>query len=410
VRILLVTKFWRAAGGVEAHAFAVKDALESMGHEVVPYAMAEPDTLPSPAAPYFPTAVDFRGGALGDRVRSVTRAAFATGARKPFGRLLDDQRFDAAYVVHIYHQLGMPLLNVLRSAGVPTVLSLHDYKMICPNYRLFSERTGQICTRCYDNPRASAWAPVQEGCWGGSRSAGVALAVEAAAVRAQRSYHQPHVITTLNSLQEEALRRSGVDVPVRRLPHPVSLGDERPSEQRDHFLYVGRLVPEKGLGRLIPGVAAAGVSLRVVGDGRSRPELEALVRSSGASVEFVGSREPDQVRAEMREAIALVVPSVWHEVSPLVVYEAFSEDLPVVGTSVGGMVDQLDGGRGVLVPVDAPPDEWAGVLRRLADDQAWAQSLSARARAHVAAHQTPEQWRQGLVEVFRTAGVELMQS
>jgi glycosyltransferase involved in cell wall biosynthesis len=112
----------------------------------------------------------------------------------------------------------------------------------------------------------------------------------------------------------------------------------------------------------------------------------------------------------MREAIALVVPSVWHEVSPLVVYEAFSEDLPVVGTSVGGMVDQLDGGRGVLVPVDAPPDEWAGVLRRLADDQAWAQSLSARARAHVAAHQTPEQWRQGLVEVFRTAGVELMQS
>ena len=62
MRILLVNKYWFPKGGVEIHCFYVKRMFEQMGHEVIPFAMADDENLPSPASDYFPSSVEFRGG------------------------------------------------------------------------------------------------------------------------------------------------------------------------------------------------------------------------------------------------------------------------------------------------------------------------------------------------------------
>lgn len=120
---------------------------------------------------------------------------------------------------------------------------------------------------------------------------------------------------------------------------------------------VGRLSPEKGhrvlleaLGRL----AAEGLAfeLDLVGDGELRPELEALAQRLGipSRVRFLGWLDSAGVRAEIRAARALVLPSL-AEGLPVVLMEALGLGRPAVASAVGGIPELIEDGRtGWLVP------------------------------------------------------------
>jgi glycosyltransferase involved in cell wall biosynthesis len=406
MKILVANKYWRPQGGVEQHVFAVRDMLEARGHQVVPFAVLEPSTLPTPFASYFPRNADMRSRKPLDALRGLDRAVRSADTRQAVRRLVEDAKVDAAYVVHVYHQLGPSLLNVLADMKVPTVLSLHDYKVGCPNYRYFSEQTGQACFRCAASPNAYLMAPWRERCWDGSRLAGVALAAEAFATRRRESYLQPGAVTFLNGMQEAMLHAAGI-TPQRlhRTFHPVVLEDERRA-RGDHYCYVGRLVPEKGVDVAIRAAAIAGVTLWVVGDGRSRADLERLALDLRADVRFVGAMPHRDSLSLMRSSRALVVPSTWPEVWPFVVLEAIAADVPVVASSVGGMADQLADDRGFLFPpgdVDALAHHLANIDRFARQ----ARDVSAAARNYAGLHWTPDAWEANIADAFELAGTSV---
>ncbi|WP_192498625.1 glycosyltransferase [Ornithinimicrobium pratense] len=406
MRVLVANKFLRPVGGVESHVEAVKDWLVAANHTVVPFAMAEEGNENTAYSRYFPSQLDFRASGVRATARTLERATVSSETRRKLGELLRSESIDAAYVVHVYHQLGMVMLNDLTDWGVPTVLSLHDYKIACPNYRFFSERTDKMCTKCLDHRSGYLWAPAVERCWSGSRKAGLALSLEALTTRARQSYRRPGAVVVLNTLQEKAALSAGVDASrLHRIPHPVTLGSERPNADRTHVLFVGRLVPEKGVDILIRAARTSNVPVKIVGDGRSAEALRSLAESIGAPVEFVGAVPSAEVPALLAQAAALVVPSVWHEVSPLVVYEAMAADVPVIGTNVGGMVEQLGAGRGLLVE----PGDVAGLgaaMQRLVHHPDEGRALSEAARTYAAEHLAPARWSERLVAAFNAAGAE----
>lgn len=405
MRVLVANKYWRDVGGVEAHVSEVVSWLEAAGHEVVPFAMREEEAGTSNLA-HFPSEVPFRTSGLRPALRTMERAVISSETRSSLARLLDERPVDAAYVVHVYHQLGMVMLDDLAARGVPTVLSLHDYKIACPNYRFFSERTGKICTTCLDHRSGLLWAPATERCWGNNALAGVALTAEAAATRLRGSYRKPGAVAVLNSLQERSAVAAGVEPSrIHRIAHPVSLGPPRPTGDRGHVLYVGRLVPEKGVDVLLKASAESGVPVTVVGTGRSEAELRRLAEQLSAPATFLGSVPRASVAGLMIDAAAVVVPSVWHEVSPLVVYEAMAMDVPVIGTRVGGVADQLAEGRGLLVEA-GNVEELASALRLAVTEGATLQAVSSTAREFVRTNLTPAHWAAAMNTAFVSAGAE----
>ena len=172
MRILLVNKFSHPVGGVEAHAFLVKRTLESL---VTPSCLSRcsPENLETPYDKYFVPPVASSGVAAPPPPARPTRAArlgFATVRR--IRQVVREQQMNIAHVLHAYHHWGWRFLSSCGGCEVPTVLSLHDYRSSCPNYRFFTDRDRTICTRCMDHKSGFLWAPAVTRCWDGSATAG----------------------------------------------------------------------------------------------------------------------------------------------------------------------------------------------------------------------------------------------
>ncbi len=409
MRILLVNKNWRRVGGLETHMFAVRDVFEELGHEVIPFAMEHPDNEPALTAAHFVSPVDFRSGGMVDPVRATGRAVFGIQTVRRLRSLLDEHEIDAVHVLHAYHQLGTTFLRLLERRSIPTVLSVHDYKLGCPSYRLFDDRTSTICTRCFDRPHGYLWAPVAVRCWDGSAVGGAMLTLEAVGTRVSGAYRRgPGAVMTVNALQAVGVERMGV--PPGRIfvvPHFAEIDVDAPmSAGEGQVLYVGRLVPEKGVSVLIRACASAGLPLRIVGDGRDRALLETLAGELGGDVTFVGELPPAAVAAEMRSATVLSVPSVWHEVWGLVVNEAWNAGLPVVGSDVGGLADLLGDGRGVLVP-PGDVDHLASALLRVVNQPSLRTTMVEGARRWATEELNKQRFVTRLRAVYESVGVQL---
>ena len=113
-----------------------------------------------------------------------------------------------------------------------------------------------------------------------------------------------------------------------------SLGLERTS-----FLFLGRLVPIKGVDVLLR--AAAGlepkVELRIAGDGPERARLSAMAAELGVDARFEGWVAGDRKKALLRACDALVVPSRPGDGLPTVLAEARAHALPIIATRVGAI-------------------------------------------------------------------------
>ena len=414
MRILMVNKNWYEHGGLERHMFEVKRIFEELGHEVLAFAMEDERSEPVATSPYFVTPVEFRGGTALDRVRAAERSVVGVQSARRLRALLAAEHIDAAHVLHGYHQLGPAFMRVLARERIPTVVSMHDYKLGCPSYRLFDDRTGTICTRCFDHRFDFLYAPAVTGCWDGSTAGGAMLGVEALTTRIFGSYSRvPGAVMTVNRLQAVGARRMGVpESRIHVVPHFADIGSVAPDRltvataTNGAALYVGRLVPEKGVDVLIRAAASGGFPVRIAGDGRLASDLAELAAELDADVTFLGRLSEEEVRREMETAAVLVVPSVWHEVWGLVINEAFDAGLPVIASDVGAIGELLGDGRGLLVPAgDAPA--LCDAVGRVLDDPEVGRRCARDARRWASTELTRDRFIERLRDVWRSAGAEL---
>lgn len=150
-------------------------------------------------------------------------------------------------------------------------------------------------------------------------------------------------------------------------------------------LFVGRLVQRKGVDVLLRAwvatTAARNGTLLLVGDGPERESLEAMARELGiaASVHFAGERT--DTLGCYAAADAFVFPSR-REGLPNALLEAMSCGLPSIATRIGGCLDVVTDGSGILVPADDAP-ALATALDGLAGDPTRRAELAAAGRLRI---------------------------
>lgn len=166
------------------------------------------------------------------------------------------------------------------------------------------------------------------------------------------------------------------------------------------LLYAGRVAPEKGLCHLRPVLERLPeCRLAIVGDGPTRPELEALFANTPAR--FLGFLRGEVLAAAFASADVFVMPSMT-ETLGFVVLEAMSSGLPVVAAPGGGIPDLvLEGETGALAdPTDAEKFAWR--IQEILRDDARREAYAARARRFAERCDWPSQTRGLVAEYGRT--------
>ena len=198
-----------------------------------------------------------------------------------------------------------------------------------------------------------------------------------------------HVIVNSVAVRDE-LAVAGT--PVSVIPNGVDSDRYRPAvdwpKDDGYVLFVGRLVPQKGVGTLLEALAAlrrrSSARLVVVGDGQLELFLQRMARNLGCSdrVDFAGWARGDELIRSYQRAQFVVMPS-WYEPFGIVALEAMACGRPVIASATGGLMEIIEDGRNGFV---VPPGDHLRLAARMLEliehyDRRAAFGAAARARA-----------------------------
>ncbi|SFR36390.1 Glycosyltransferase involved in cell wall bisynthesis [Robiginitalea myxolifaciens] len=240
---------------------------------------------------------------------------------------------DVAHVHNLFYEASPAVLKALKSKGVPVVMTLHNYRLLCTG-ALFL-RNGKVCTKCKD--LTLPIHGIRHGCFKDSAVKSAALSSLIGYTKTTgvwRKYVDRFIVLTpfIKSLFES----SSLKLPAEQLMvKPNSTDDfqaaHAPSGSREGFLFVGRLSVEKGVDILVREFSGLKHKLTLIGDG---PLLEELKAQAGPNITFMGRQSKTVIGEQLAQAKALVFPSVWYEGLPNTIIEAFSSGTPIIASDL----------------------------------------------------------------------------
>ncbi len=408
MRVLHVNKFLYRRGGAEGYLFDVADLQRRAGDDLAFYGMEHPENNPGlPYAADFPSHVELEPPPPGlrGRVTAAGRMLWSTSARAGLRRVLAAFRPDVVHLHNVYHQLSPSVVAAARDAGVPCVMTLHDYKLACPSYQMLDH--GRPCDACVTGGPLQA---ARRACKDGSRPASTLLAVESWLHRRLGAYDGVGALLAPSRFLAGVLGRAGVYPDrLRVLRHPVDVDRLAvKAAPGGGVVFAGRLAREKGAATLIEAAALlpAGVTVDIAGDGPARASLEDLARRvAPGRVRFHGRLGKDALHDLIRASAVAAVPSRWYENQPLAVLEAFGCGVPVVGTDLGGLPELIEPGVDGWTVAAGDATALAESLTRTTDDLDLAFAMGRAGRAKVSRDFGPAEHLAGLRAAYAAAGL-----
>lgn len=269
---------------------------------------------------------------------------------------------DSVIHVHAWAKAVSPSIGpVLKASPVPSVYTMHEFFLVCPNGGFYDYPRAVTCHR---TPMSMSCLTVN--C--DSRSYARKLVRVARQVIVDQGGLREAFgrVIMISQLQEEASKpfmRAGVTY--HRVSNPIDIAPPGPKAQAgSDFVFVGRVSREKGIEHFCEAATLAGVTPVIAGDGPLMDEL----KSRFPQARFLGWQKPEQVRDLLRAARALVFPSVWYEGQPLTVYESLAMGTPVIVSDVCAGREAIEDGVNGYWFKSADASSLADAIEKLKDN------------------------------------------
>jgi glycosyltransferase involved in cell wall biosynthesis len=337
MKIVLVNKFWYPRGGAEKVALLTKELLEKAGHQVEIFGMNHPSNLFSNQ--YFTDFIDYHHASIWQKIKFGVRAIYNLQAARNFKKLLNDFQPEVVHFHNIYHQLSCSVIGVAKQMGIKTVMTLHDYKFISPNYNLYHH--GQIdescvggkyyrclLNNCLENYSESVLATLE------------AYFVDIVGYKKMIDQY----ISPSNFLRDKFIKAGFDAKKIVQLSNPLSPDNfVFTKNDGDYVAYVGRLAVEKGVNFLLQAAHnLPTIHFKIAGDGPQKEYLHDLTKNLNLkNIEFAGEQRDTDLQKLIGNARLLVAPSVWYENAPLSIMEAKAHGKIVIASDLGGISELL---------------------------------------------------------------------
>lgn len=345
MNILQAHKYFWKRDGASNYFLYLSDMLREKGNTVIPFSMQHPKAEKSDYAKYFVSEMDLSDPSqvsFGNKIRFAARMFYSFEAKRNMKRLLQDEKIDLVHVHNIYHHISPSILPLIKKHGIPVVMTLHDYKLICPNRSLFHH--GAVHEEDCEGWYGSC---VKGRCIKGSRAQSRIARWEMIFHHKIMKYYEKHVdlfISPSEFLIDLCVKYGWPREKFVHVPNTIDVDAFAPAKKDgDAVVYAGGLLEEKGIHVLLATAAKTpDIPYVIVGTGPLEKELKATVKKKKLSnVRFTGFLTGDALQKEMGNARLFVLPSLWYENNPLSILEASAMEKITVGSYSGGIPEML---------------------------------------------------------------------
>ena len=296
---------------------------------------------------------------------AALRGIWNSDAARRLREVLAD--FDASETVvhaHLYSSaLSASVLHAALRAGFPTVLSLHDYFITCPNGAYFVFPHAQLCER-------KALSASCLACHCDSRKRMHKLWRIARTWTQNRVAKIPQRLTAYAAVSETCATLARRDLPkgarIVVVPNIVGVDRHPPVDvtRNRTLVFTGRLEDYKGPQLLAQAAARLGLPVTFCGTGPLETELKRIYPAAT----FTGWLKPERIFEELGRARAFVFPSVYRETFGLSAAEALARGIPVVASRGTAAEEFVHHERNGLLFAHNSVDDLTTQLARLDDD------------------------------------------
>jgi len=396
------------------------ELLRTCGHKVGFFSTKGQNTLPTLYEKYFIPEIDLRAPKNPwQKIKMVEHILYSIPAARNLKKLLTDFKPEVAHLHNIYYHISPSILPVLKKNKIPTVMTLHDYKLLSPNYQLFSRgkidesSTGGhyfncVKNRCVFNSFWPSLAGSYEA-WFNAKKYINAIDLFISPSRFLKNkfveYGWPE--NKIEILPNFVFPKNPLGAEKEKEDVQNEKQEEKNEKQEekfgDYLLYFGRLSEEKGLkillaaSRLLPNIP-----VHIVGTGPMNNELfNEIILKQINNVKLLGYKSGLALEKEIINARMVVLPSIWYENSPLSALESMAYGKCLIASKIGGIPEIIEDNKNGILFEPGNAEYLAVQIKTIWNDEEKIKTLGLEAKKYVEENRSPERYYEGLMKIYK---------
>lgn len=332
MKVLIVHNDYGKYSGEEAVVDKMAAMLPTIGYEVAQLRM---------------TTADARESLMG-KIRGFVSGIYCPGGVKAMREAIRRESPDVVNVHNLYPFISPAALKECRKAGVPVVMTVHNFRIMCPT-GLFM-RDNRPCEMCLE--RGNEWGCVKYTCEH-SRLKSIGYAARNAVARIGRYYRDyVDMFACITDFQRRKLIQAGFSPEkIVVIPNSMDVPPLTVCEAGNYVAYSGRISREKGVDMIIEAARRhPDIPFKLAGAVRDTD----LVADLPSNVELAGYLSGEKLRDFYANARFFVMASRWYEGFPMTILEAARFAKPMVVPDHGGFTEIIGRGDDAIGMLFAP--------------------------------------------------------
>ncbi len=393
--------------------FNVISMLEQHGHEVYPFSVHSDRNKPTPYDRFFVEPISGRQAVYFDDykktpaniIKMISRSVYSVEVKRALEREIRELKPDIVYILQCVNKLSPSVIRAARKMGVPVVMRLSDYNLLCPKFDFLR---GTFA--CEDCVRIGYRCCIRNRCVKNSFFASVVRVFAMKFHKLIRIYDDVDAFVTPSGFLRTKLIENGFSA--KRVHHiPTftvnqttgSKDTDVPGTVGDYGLYFGRLTAQKDIITLIKAYERlADHRLVIAGDDTmdEGPVLKEYVSEHDIhNIEFAGFKQGRELEDLIRGSRFTVIPSMSYENMPNSALESFLYYKPLIAADIGSLSELVEDSVNGYLYEPRNVDQLADKILRMDDDETVAR-MGIEAHKPVCDIYSPDKHYESLMGLF----------